>query len=89
MQNKKSNRKAGSFAQYLNFSPLHDAHTQLWNALLPLQPFRALTPEDIANADSPLTVWETASDSITILAYDNAGDGNNRPNVQTLNFLVR
>ncbi|KAJ7940415.1 hypothetical protein B0H13DRAFT_10280 [Mycena leptocephala] len=82
MQNKKSNRKAGSFAQFLNFSPLHDAHTQLWNTLLPLQPFRALTPADIANADPAFTAWETASDSITILAYDNAG--NNRPNTNLL-----
>jgi hypothetical protein len=87
MQNKKSNRKAGSFAQFLNFSPLHDAHTQLWNTLLPLQPFRALTPADIANADPAFTAWETASDSITILAYDNAG--NNRPNVRAPNFLLK
>lgn len=84
MQNKKSLRKADAFAPFLHFSPLHDAHTQLWTALLPLKPFRPLTPADIANADPALSVWETASNSITILAYDNAGA--NRPSVRTLCF---
>ncbi|KAJ6525666.1 hypothetical protein B0H19DRAFT_1276023 [Mycena capillaripes] len=83
MQNKKSLRKADSFAPFLHFSPLHEAHTQLWTALLPLKPFRrCLTPADIANAHPALTVWETASDSITILAYDNAGA--NRPSTNLL-----
>ncbi|KAJ6497061.1 hypothetical protein C8R47DRAFT_1212603 [Mycena vitilis] len=82
MQNKKSLRKAESFAPFLHFSPLHEAHTQLWKTLLPLKPFRALTPADIANADPAFTTWETALDSITILAYDNAnGD---RPNTNLL-----
>ncbi|KAF7363626.1 hypothetical protein MSAN_01019700 [Mycena sanguinolenta] len=83
MQNKKAQRKAGSFAQFLSFSPLHDAHNQLWNALLPLSPFRALTSDDIAKAHPALAVWETATDSISILAYDN-GDTSNRSNTNLL-----
>ncbi|KAF7338116.1 hypothetical protein MVEN_02036300 [Mycena venus] len=83
MQNKKAQRKAGSFdIESRHFSPLHKAHTQLWEALLPLSPFRALTPDDIVNADPALTVWETASDSITILVYDSA-EGT-RPNTNLL-----
>ncbi|KAK7020434.1 hypothetical protein R3P38DRAFT_2969438 [Favolaschia claudopus] len=80
MQKRKAERKRQDMSSLL-FGPLHDAHNQLWNALLPLSPFRALVPEDIQSAESALTIWENASDSITILAYDSP---NNRPNTNLL-----
>jgi hypothetical protein len=80
MQNKKAQRKADSFALHRNFRPLHDAHTLLRKALLPLSPFRALTPGDITDADPALTVWEEATDAISVLAFDNGDSG--RPSVR-------
>ncbi|KAJ7709653.1 hypothetical protein B0H17DRAFT_1190837 [Mycena rosella] len=71
MQREKASRKPNLRALNLHFSHIHDAHNVLWSALLPLTPFRALTPEDIATADPALALWETSSDSISILSYDN------------------
>ncbi|KAJ7444873.1 hypothetical protein FB451DRAFT_1412996 [Mycena latifolia] len=90
MQKNKALRKANSFAPFLNFSPLHDAHNALWNALLPLTPFRALTPEDVTRADPALTVWETSLESISILPYDNgqAQDATGVPGRPNTNLLL-
>ncbi|KAJ7724478.1 hypothetical protein DFH07DRAFT_264845 [Mycena maculata] len=83
MQKEKALRKTVTWPPtFHSFSPLHDAHNVLWDALLPLEPFRALTLEDMSRAEPGLVAWEMATDSISILPYDSGG--NSRPNTNLL-----
>ncbi|KAJ7156948.1 hypothetical protein C8R43DRAFT_997767 [Mycena crocata] len=84
----KALRKGNSFASLRNFSPLHDAHNALWSALLPLTPFRAVTSADVATANAALAVWETAPESISILAYDNGKPGGAEGHRPSTNLLL-